>query len=579
MDIEQELRQTFLIEASELLDKAEQALLELEQTSEPKKIIELIFRQIHTVKGASGAGGFPEIGAFAHEVESLLSEIKNDRIGLSTVSINLLLRSNDHLAKCIQELSKNNSATFDSSHLLLEIAGYLKEPAKEKPESFGFFDDPLVIADQPLSSKPSQTNPEDSAKLEPVVSVSTIATPQSDESVRVSLGRVDRLVRCVGEMATHQGALSEYQQTIDQPEVRATIEHLAKIGKEIQDLVMGLRMIPLRQTFQKLRRVARDSAQGLGKMVEMIFEGEETEVDKSISEQLDGPLVHLVRNAIDHGVESPAERESSGKLKAATVRLVAFQKAGRLILEITDDGRGLDPNKLRKKAIEKGLIRPDQDVNDRDAINLIFRAGFSTKEQVTDISGRGVGMDVVKTTIDGLKGKIEISSKLNFGSTFRISLPLSLSIFNGFVMRCGLQRYVLPISQVRKMIRVEKGTISSLTGLGEMAILAERKVPIIRLNEYLQVDESRTDSEKKVIVLVNSDQEEFGILVDDVIGQQQIVVRKLGPELHQVDGISGTTVLGDGLPVLLIDIKVLHEMWKKHSIAKFSRNERKLAVV
>jgi len=380
-----------------------------------------------------------------------------------------------------------------------------------------------------------------------------------DESIRVSLRRLERLMNNVGELVILQAVLNQQKYQVESVLVQKTIDQLAKITKDIQDISMSLRMVPLKQTFQKMQRIVRDTSMALNKDVRLELVGEETELDKTVLEQIGDPLVHLVRNAVDHGLESTQDRVASGKPAQGVVRLRAYHQGSNIALEVRDDGHGLDAKKLTDKAIERGLLKPGTLLTDDQAHQLIFASGFSTKAQITDISGRGVGMDVVKSNVTALQGEIEVETEKGKGTCFRILLPLTLSIIDGMVVRSGEERYVVPIAQVYESVQPTKDDVHFVTGIGEVLSLRGDNLPLYRLGAVLGrkgAQGTRTISES-IAIVIRSGKHPFSILVDDIIGHQQVVIKRLGNEVQHLKGISGGAILGDGRAALILDFNEL----------------------
>jgi two-component system chemotaxis sensor kinase CheA len=315
---------------------------------------------------------------------------------------------------------------------------------------------------------------------------------------------------------------------------------------------MSLRMVPIKPTFLKMQRIVRDTAQAVGKDVGIRLVGEDAELDKTVLERISDPLVHLVRNSVDHGIESAESRRARGKPERGMVTLVAAHHAGRFVLEVQDDGAGLDPDKLVKKAIEKKLVQPGAQLTEKEAIQLIFAPGFSTKELVTDVSGRGVGMDVVKTNIRELGGEIEIRSVKGEGTTFRIELPLTLAIVDAMVLACSKQRFVIPLSQIHETLQ-PKPEMAKTTAIGSILLLRGETLPMFFLGDFFNVPCKR-DATQATALVIRAPQLSFALVVDEILGQQQVVVKQLNRDLNKrVSGVSGTTILGDGRPSLIIE--------------------------
>ncbi|MCB0368671.1 MAG: chemotaxis protein CheA, partial [Bdellovibrionales bacterium] len=373
-----------------------------------------------------------------------------------------------------------------------------------------------------------------------------------DESIRVSLSRLEKLQNYVGEMVILQSVLREQLNDSTSLVIKKTAHQLGKVVKEIQDISMNIRMVPVKPTFQKMQRIVRDTAQSLKKDVLLKLSGEDTELDKTVLEKINDPLVHLIRNSVDHGIENAEQRTSIGKKVQGEVQLNAYHQSGKLVIEVKDDGGGLDAEKLKSIAIKKGIIKSTQVLSESEAWNLIFAPGFSTKEQVTDVSGRGVGMDVVKTNIQELSGEIQIHSERNVGTTFKIILPLTLAIIDGMVVQAAQGRYVIPLSHVHESIKPEANQIQFNTGLGEVLLLRGENLPLHRLNNLLGKKSVGT-TDDIIAIVIRTGKEPFALLVDDIIGQYQVVIKQLGPELQNLKGFSGSTILGDGRPSLIIE--------------------------
>lgn len=422
------------------------------------------------------------------------------------------------------------------------------------------------------STKPTESSAPVAAAASPA-SVAQVATPApvqgaggsdpksankggkpvvAEESIRVSLAKVEGLINFVGEMVILQSVMREQAIATESLLLKKTVHQLGKVSKEIQDLAMSLRMVPVKPTFQKMQRIVRDTAQALKKDVGITLIGEETELDKTVLEKINDPLVHLIRNSVDHGIEAADLRSQRGKPAKGSVTLSAFHQSGKLVIEVKDDGGGLDAEKLKKKAIEKGILKEGINLTEKDAFNLIFAPGFSTKEQVTDVSGRGVGMDVVRTNIQDLGGEVQIESVLLKGTTFRIILPLTLAIIEGMVITYSNEKFVMPLNHVYETLHPEMESIQHNSGIGDVLLLRGENLPLIRLGDFFGLKNSLTP-DQMIAMVIRTGTKPFAILVDDILGQYQVVIKQLGPELQGIKGISGSTILGDGKPALILE--------------------------
>ncbi len=378
---------------------------------------------------------------------------------------------------------------------------------------------------------------------------------EKDESIRVSLSRVEALNNFVGELVILQSVLEQQKYIGIQDELAIkSIGQLSKLSKEIQEISMSLRMIPVKTTLQKMSRIVRDTSKALGKKVNLTLKGEETEIDKTVLEHLADPLVHIVRNAVDHGLESTQERIEVGKDEKGQVVIEAYHEGNNLVIDVSDDGKGINPDIIRTKAIEKGVLDPNSSMSDYDVIQLIFHPGFSTKEEVSEVSGRGVGMDVVKTNIEKLSGDVRVITKLGQGSVFRIVLPLTMAIIDGMVIRVGPEKFVIPIAQVQESLKPNKKDIHYATGIGDCLNLRGKVLPVKKISSLLKLNTEEKEVADQIVIIAKNKQGLIAVAVDDIIQQQQVVIKKLGKEIKDQKGFMGSSILGDGKPAFIVDI-------------------------
>jgi two-component system chemotaxis sensor kinase CheA len=386
--------------------------------------------------------------------------------------------------------------------------------------------------------------------------------PQQDGSIRVNLSKIDQMVNLVGELVITQSMLSQFgdqaEQNPDSTEwidkLKEGLTHLERHTRELQESVMNIRMLPVSFAFNRMPRIVHDVSQKLGKNIELVMEGENTELDKTMLEQLTDPLVHIVRNSIDHGIESPEQRIATGKPEKGIVKMAAFHQGGNILIQITDDGAGINVDKVRQKAIEKGVIEADNNLTHEEIVDLIFHPGFSTADVVSDVSGRGVGMDVVRRNIRGLGGTVEVKTKRGEGSVFTIRLPLTLAILDGQLASVGSQTYVFPLVSIVESIQVDKSLVKGIAGQAELYKLREQYIPVIRLHNRFGVDDAKTDLSEGLLVVVEEGGRRAGIFVDDLLGQQQVVIKSLETNFMKIGGIAGATILGDGTVSLILDV-------------------------
>lgn len=604
----------FIIESNEYLEGAEAALLALESDPDNLEAVNTVFRAFHTIKGTSAFLGLDKISTLAHRAESLLSRVRDREIRCTGGYADLALRSVDMLKDvlasvqdALQGTAIKKPAGYDELMRLLanpEAAGVSADAntaAMAPPASTvaapvvaaPIIDAPLPdvapppvpataaasVAAAPVVAPPApaaMTN----ASGEPARSQArpAQAAPSGEESfLRVRTNRLDRLIDMVGELVIAQSMIAQ-DETILNPahqDLSRKTAHAGKIVRELQDLSMSMRMVPLKATFQKMTRLVRDVAQKSGKLVEFETEGEDTEIDRNMVDVIGDPLVHMIRNAVDHGIELPSARVEKGKPQQGTVRLAAYHAGGYVVVELQDDGKGLDRDKIVSKAIEKGLIESDKGMSSGDVFNLIFAPGFSTADQVSDLSGRGVGMDVVKRNIESLRGRIHISSEAGKGTLFMMRLPLTLAITDGMLVRIGAERYIISTINIFLSFQPTADSISTVAGRGEMVMLRGELMPLYRLHQLFDVPGAIEDPTKALLVVVADGKRRCALLVDELLGQQQVVAKSLGNGIGKIQGISGGAILGDGRVGLIIDVPEVVALVRKASNAA----DRKPAVL
>ncbi len=582
-DTDLDLLGDFITESVECLVGAEAALLELEANPSHEEAINTVFRAFHTVKGTSAFLGLGRIAAFAHEAESLLSRVRDNEIAYTKACADLSLQSSDML-KALLDAVKDAAAGAGTialpdgyDALLHALATYDPSRAASAP----------MIAAAPSLTSAAVIVTASSAAVAPAIvrsapSAAAVSAPEVDSTtaagaaayspvdhparrrtdvtpdatIRVRTDRLDRLIDMVGELVIAQTMIAgdEELDRTRQHELVRKVTHAGKIVRELQDLSMSMRMVELRPTFQKLARVIRDTAMKAGKEVLFKVTGDDVEIDRHLADLLGDPLVHMVRNAVDHGVEGPDERLANGKSREGSVRLHAYHASGNVVVELVDDGRGLHREKIVAKALEKGLIESDKGMTDSDVFNLIFAPGFSTAEKVTDISGRGVGMDVVRRNLETIRGRIDISSAPGKGTTFAIRLPLTLAVTDGMLVRVGQERFVVPTTHIHMSFRPEPSMLSTIVGRGEVVLLRGELMPIARLHALFDVPDAVQSPLEGLLMIVGDGDKRTALLVDELLGQQQVVAKTLGDSLGKVPGVSGGAILGDGRVGLILDV-------------------------
>ncbi len=554
-DFLEELKQGFIEEAFDLLEKAGAGFLNLEKDPGNDDILAEIFRLFHNIKGSAKAVGFSALSDFAHKAEDLLVSVREKNTPFNPQINDTLLACNDGLIEGLELLktSQETSHIFDPILKQIEAAmnGELNDNSSEK------IDD---------SSPKTKAKPAAKKKAKPSESQGTPA-PTVDETIKLPIQRISTLLDHFGEQVILQSKLSHLmsgQVSQDRDEINATLRQLEKITNDLQQTVISLRMVNLTTVFNRMERTVRDIARQSGKQVEFIRVGEASELDKIIVDSLTDPLTHMVRNAVDHGLETTEERDKTDKPKKGSVTLKAYRQAGFFYIEVEDDGRGLDRSKLIKKAEEKGLISEGDELTDNEAFQLIFHSGFSTKDKVSDVSGRGVGMDVVREMFNRLKGTCEIESQLGKGSRFIIRLPLTLALFNGTLIGLGHQKFIIPNSDYYETVALTPDEVQGANKGQEITNIKGRVMSVIPLIQALGFKASSEDKGKdKIAAIARHDNREYAILFDELLSQEKIVLKKLGPEAAGVPGVSGGTILGDGSVALVLELKELIEKYQQ----------------
>ncbi len=578
-----ELIVDFINESSEHLEAVEGGLLKLEEKPDDAETLNTIFRAFHTIKGMAGFLNLVEIGSLAHAAENLLDLARKNELVLAAGKCDIIFASVDALKTMIDALraSANSGQPVPKFKGLQEILDGLKaseteSDAQEQPPApvtnpsempekpadtipIDVIETKLVQnADQKLDTLLKKERPSASSE----VSYIKAKTALSDEKIKVSTTRLDNLINMAGELAVSHLMVTEEINTnvAVNHTLNRKVGHHSKIVRELQELTMSMRMVPIQGVFQKMSRLVRDLSRKMDKQILFKTVGEETELDRSIVDKIADPLVHMVRNSADHGIESAQVRVDAGKPAAGTIELRAFHQAGNIVIEIADDGKGLDKEVLLEKALQRGLIQPNQELSDEEVFKLIFHAGFSTAQKVTNVSGRGVGMDVVRKNIEALRGKVDISSELGKGSTFTIRLPLTLSLIDGQVVMVGCDRYIIPVNSIVRSYKPTAEQMSSILNRGEIALTQGKLVPVISLHELFGMTQTSKGITESLLVTVEEDQHQCCLVVDDLLGQQQVVIKTLGEMMGSIKGVSGGAIMGDGKVSLILDIPSLMEM-------------------
>lgn len=588
----------FLVESNENLDLLDRELIALEKDPGNRGRLASVFRTIHTIKGTCGFLGFTKLESVAHVGENLLSRLRDGEIVLNPEITTVLLQMVDATRQMLGEIeATGNDGNKDYSQLLDNLKRLHSSGGVHVPPPKTNLPAPDTASEQPALSgvkKKISGHPEVDPHAIPASEISKAAnhnpahgkmgevplekqfedvspTQQllenrhrepSAETIRVGVNLLDKLMTLVGELVLARNQLLQFSNFVRDPGFHAISQRMNLIATDLQGEVMKTRMQPIGNIWSKFPRTVRDVALSCQKQVNIEMEGQETELDKTIIEAIKDPLTHLVRNAVDHGIESPEERIKAGKPPTGRIILRAFHEGGQVNIEITDDGAGLNTDRLRQKAMERGLINAEQAtrMQEREVFNLIFLPGFSTAAKVTNVSGRGVGMDVVKTNVEKIGGVVDIQSTMGHGTTVRVKIPLTLAIIPALVVRCANQRYAIPQVNLLELVRLELEHATKVIELIQgvpVYRLRGRLLPLVYLNRELHVqreNQSAADDDAVNIVVLQADERQFGLVVDEITDTEEIVVKPLGKQLKGIKTFAGSTIMGDGRVALILDV-------------------------
>ncbi|TLP76370.1 chemotaxis protein CheA [Pseudomonas nitroreducens] len=609
--------QVFFEETDEHLATLELLLIGLDLDQPDAETLNGIFRAAHSIKGSSGMFGFDDLTAVTHELETLLDRIRCGQTALHVDMIGVFLEARDVLQRLLDAhrsqvpdpdvpvattverlrawLAEPAAAAADDGFGLFGDAPAATEDGASEDDAFGFFDDAPGTPETAASSdddfgffddapgapdaKPVEpygifdkapgaptaaavvATPSEQPKAAPAVAAKPAARTDSESSsIRVSVEKIDSLINLVGELVITQAMLSQLSEDLDPTHFERLQQALAQLEhntRDLQESVMSIRMLPISFIFSRFPRLVHDTSARLGKQVELILQGEHTELDKSVIEKLSDPLTHIVRNSIDHGIETPAERLAAGKPAQGSVKLAASHQGGSVVVEISDDGRGLSRERILAKAREKGLAVHDG-MTDADVWQLIFMPGFSTAEAVTELSGRGVGMDVVRRNIQAMGGRIDIDSAPGMGTRMCIRLPLTLAILDGLIVAVEKVNYVVPLTYIVESLQARADDVRGLAGEESTVIRVRGEyLPLFSLNQLLRIGAAPVPPEQGIVVILESEGKSFALQVDELVGQQQVVIKSLEQNFRRIDGIAGATIMGDGSVALILDVDAL----------------------
>ncbi len=553
--VSQELLNIYLEDARGHLEALDHTLLALEREGLDHDVVAAVLGPLHTLKGNSGMIGFGAIKDYVHRLEDVFSSISDAALALEPSVFDRLFAGASALRDAVEQACREKTEVRDLAAEKAVLDALMPSAASKAPQT------PVLPVE--LASAPPATPAAPRAADGPRPEGQQYVAPRSS-MVRVDFAQLDHLLNLVGELIIHRTKLHQAgkeiaQQLDDQvasQELLDAVQQVAAVSAELQETVMDVRMLPIRHVFERFPRMVRDLARQQGKQIELILEGDNTRVDKAIIDEIGEPLVHLIRNSIDHGIESPATRVARGKTPTGTILLSAAQESSHVVITIMDDGGGIDAGTVRRKAVERGLLKGDENLTDREAVQLIFAQGFSTSDAITEVSGRGVGLDVVLKSIERLSGLVEVETVPGVGTKFIIQLPLTLAIITALLVEVGGRPYAVPIGTVVESLRFHRDQAHRINGRDTLRI-RDRLVPLVYLSELFQVP---SPGRGEYIVILGRGDKRLGLVVDRLRGQQEVVIKGLDPAvLGAGSAVAGATIMGDGRVVLILDVAALFE--------------------
>ncbi len=593
LDITPEMIVRFVEESLDLLDEAENVMLVLEKDPSNIEYAGRAFRALHSFKGNSGFFGYPDLEEISHYAETLLDKIRVRKKDCEPVSVSFLLIAIDTLREGIRQVGTGVTPDLPTKEEVCRYLNKLALGSGDQPGEEAYQENEIketactvelqqcetdfssqVTQGELDSALPNMENVRNNIEKVEQAQETGVArekqTSSGQQAIRVDLEKLDKLLDLVGEMVISEAIVANNPDLngLQLDRFEKAVLQLDKITRDIQEVAMSMQMVPLSGTFRKMVRLVRDLAHKANKKVSLEIIGQETEVDKTLIEQISDPLVHLIRNAVDHGLENSDERLASGKPETGRITIEAKHSAGEVWIVVEDDGKGLDREKILLKGVEKGLINADsRELKDEEVWKLVFEPGFSTAEKVSSISGRGVGMDVVKRNIEKLRGKVEVRSKPGEGTMFAVRIPLTLAIIDGMVVKVGQHRYTIPINSIKESLQPASSQITSTPYNLELVNIRGEILPVIRLHELYNVQTDCRDLTGGILIVVEKDEKKYCLLVDEVVGQQQIVIKGLSGYLGHVRSVSGCAILGDGDISMILDIDDLINSVEKKLIS------------
>lgn len=584
-----DLLQEFLMETNESLEQLDVEIIKLEQDPNNPDLLSSIFRMMHTIKGTCGFLGLPRLETLAHAAENVLGKVREGKLAITPFGVSLILEAVDQIKFIVAVLGDDGKepegddiALKDSLNALAngegDGAGILEESpapaaiaenATTAVETEEFSEEETPATPEPLQTPTQTPAPKPAPAPVAIEKTKTPAAPstkeekpeakESTQNIRVNVDLLENLMNMVSELVLTRNQLLQISRNHKDNDFSVPLQRLSHVTSELQEGIMKTRMQPIGNAWNKLPRIIRDLSRELDKKIDLVMSGEDTELDRQVLEMIKDPLTHMVRNSGDHGIESPADRKAAGKSETGTIKLQAYHEGGYIIIEISDDGRGLNSERIKEKALSLGLTTPEElaEMSINQIQQFIFKAGFSTAAQVTSVSGRGVGMDVVRTNIEKIGGTIELNSQEGKGSAFFIKIPLTLAIVSALIVGSGGERFAIPQLSVSELVRITPTSTLKIEHINNAPVLRlrERLLPLISLQTLLDLEEAptKTNSKSMFVVVTRVGANTFGIIVDKVYDTEEIVVKPIAPILRHISVFSGNTILGDGSVIMILD--------------------------
>ncbi len=576
--ISNEMLDQYLTGTRDLLETVDKNLVDLEKDPKNSTLIAETFGAVHSIKGNSGFMGFSEIEEIGMEMETILDSVRTNALDIDANIVTILLSNTETIRKRLDTFDKSSNNSTPAE----DIAKKDNEKQNTQP-----IQTPAPIEQAQVTQKPETKNvqPVEAPKPEKQAAVAQAPKPkanvapanhgmtfQQKKDIRVDTAKIDKLFALVGELITIESVVSHSPDLVglELPNFSKSASMLNKISRELQEVSMSIRMMPLEGTFNKMKRLVRDVSIKMNKKIELTVFGQQTEMDKNVIDEISDPLMHILRNSVDHGIETPEERVRKNKSEIGNVILGARYEGNEILISVEDDGAGINRELVLKKAIEKGILKKDPELmTDKEINALIFEPGFSTAKEVTDISGRGVGMDVVRKNLEKLRGSIDVASELNKGTKVTLRIPLTLAIIESMVIKIGNTLYALPILSLRESFRPKAEMINKTMDGLEVVKVRQEVLPVIRLHEEFHIEDALTNLTEGILLIIESKDKKVCLFADDIVGQQQAVVKGFSTYIGKVSGITGCMVTGDGGIGLILDIEGLINM------AEFGENKIK----